>query len=362
MRLFGKVFFAVSVCFVLLASGGFVLGGEIRVDNLREGERVGYELLLIKGAAGGGADCIRVSGGGESRSWDVVEGRYKAMVQLDSGLNRIRLEAEGDGPRDFTVYYEPKRGGEYVRLVYVIAADSDGRFQAPYGAADDIECAKKKIAFAGLLMQTATAELMYEAGYGRKTFRLMRDSSGEVATVVHRSRLSMGEAHGMDGHGIYKKLYKELSGVGRNCRNLAIMQMTRFDAGAGKAYAHTALGAGSLALMGSGGLHAWAEGLDDIGGCFSDQRRVDSVGLLDDSAFRKTFWANYATGLGACLHEIGHSFGLDHSGDNRGIMERGFDRINRVFMLTEGMRAFESERIRWAPESARILAAGRWLD
>lgn len=350
------------MCFVLFVNAGIVNGAEIEIDNLSEGERVGYELLLIKGDAGGGADCIRVTGCGESRSWPVIGGRYKALVKLDSGLNNIRLEAEGNSPRDFSVYYEPKRGGEYVRLVYVIASDSDGRFQAPSGEDDDIACARRKLAFAGLLMQTATAELMYEAGYERKTFRLMRDSRGEVATVVHRSSLSMEAAHGMEGLELYNKLYKELGGVGGNCRSLAIMQMTRYDAGAGKAYAHTALGGGSLALMGSGGLHAWAESLDDIGGCFSDQRRVDAVGLLDDSAYRKTFWANYSTGLGACLHELGHSFGLDHSGDNIGIMERGFDRINRVFMQTDGSRVYESENVRWSAESARILNAGRWLD
>ena len=43
-------------------------------------------------------------------------------------------------------------------------------------------------------------------------------------------------------------------------------------------------------------------------------------------------------------------------------MERGFDRINRVFMLTENGRAFASERIRWAPESARLLDANPWLN
>ncbi|CAE1320900.1 unnamed protein product [Acanthosepion pharaonis] len=52
---------------------------------------------------------------------------------------------------------------------------------------------------------------------------------------------------------------------------------------------------------------------------------------MDDSAYREYYWANYATGLGASLHELGHTFDLAHT--KTGIMARGFDDIHRVFTV-----------------------------
>jgi len=335
---------------------------QIYVENLADAERVGYQLLLIRGSVGGQTDALEVSAGADRRQWPVVDGRFRALVMLKPGRNEIHLSAPGHWTRPLIVCYEPPASDFFVRMVYIVAAGSDGRFQAPPGEPDDIESARRRLAFAGLLMQTATAELMYEAGYGRKTFRLYRNSAGEVETIVHRSDLTLEKAHEMTGLQIWRKFYRDLDSPGGNVRNVAIMQMTRYDPGRGKAYAHTALGGGSLALFGSGGLHTWAQDLDELVERFSDQRRVVDFGLLDDSAFRRTFWANYSTGLGACLHELGHAFGLNHSGDRNGVMERGFDRINRLFVLKEGDRVITNPNIRWAPESARLLDQSPWLN
>ena len=75
--------------------------------------------------------------------------------------------------------------------------------------------------------------------------------------------------------------------------------------------AHTAMGGGHLGLFGSGCLHTWATGLDDIIRCWSDERDLsvmcDSEGnpLMEDSCHRKSMWANFATTLGASMHEVG---------------------------------------------------------
>jgi hypothetical protein len=46
---------------------------------------------------------------------------------------------------------------------------------------------------------------------------------------------------------------------------------------------------------------------------------------------REFYWANYATGLGASLHELGHTFDLAHTPS--GIMARGFDDLHKVFTV-----------------------------
>ena len=45
---------------------------------------------------------------------------------------------------------------------------------------------------------------------------------------------------------------------------------------------------------------------------------------------REYYWANYSTGLGASLHELGHTFDLAHT--PTGVMARGFDDLYRVFI------------------------------
>jgi len=50
------------------------------------------------------------------------------------------------------------------------------------------------------------------------------------------------------------------------------------------------------------------------------------------------YWANYATGLGAALHELAHTFDLAHS--PTGVMSRGFDDIHRFFTVVTPVASF----------------------
>jgi hypothetical protein len=101
--------------------------------------------------------------------------------------------------------------------------------------------------------------------------------------------------------------------------------------------AHTALGGGGVALFGSATLHTFAESLDELVERFEDTRDVMSLQppLFDDSGFRRSMWANYATGLGAILHEVAHAMDLPHAVEYSDIVNRGFDHVNRLVMTHE---------------------------
>jgi hypothetical protein len=112
-----------------------------------------------------------------------------------------------------------------------------------------------------------------------------------------------------------------------------------------------------LGVFGSACLHTFATSIDDVEHCWNDTTKI-AQGCFDDSCYRGTNWANYATCLGASMHEVGHSFGLPHT--ESGIMARGFDNFNRFFMISEpdlkkACTIDNEGGAFWHPSSAEIL-------
>lgn len=91
----------------------------------------------------------------------------------------------------------PIESRNWVRLVYTLASDGDGSFDAPEAEPNDLESPERLLATAGLLIQAATAELLKKAGRERETFRLQFGADGYPIVSTIRLQQSMAQLHGM---------------------------------------------------------------------------------------------------------------------------------------------------------------------
>ncbi|XP_013379649.1 putative zinc metalloproteinase C607.06c [Lingula anatina] len=328
----------------------------IRVCNLTDGESISYALPLLIGEvqqeqphiADTSIDVWNETTQGKVISWPVLGGQFKALVQLQEGINKIKFKScTNQDTLSYTLIYKCPNFAKFVRPIYIRCCDDNGCFQGPQGEDNSPESAQKRIILGAQLIQTFTAEKLYEHSLGRRTFQLETDSKGQVVCHVVTTSLTLREAQSKEGGELWQHFAKELMTTDfpnkENCKWYAFMSFTRYnpprDGSIPKTHAevlehtrgHCALGGGGLALFGTGNLHTWAESLDQVVSHFTDSRKIDRTLLMDDSAYRGFYWANYATGLGASLHELGHTFDLAHT--NTGIMGRGFDDLNKVFTL-----------------------------
>ncbi|KAI1292017.1 UPF0545 protein C22orf39 -like protein [Halotydeus destructor] len=116
------------------------------------------------------------------------------------------------------------------------------------------------------------------------------------------------------------------------------------------------LGGGGLALVSSQCLYTWPESVHEIMDCFTNCDIVDRTKFMDDSCNRRTRGGCFATTLGSCVHELGHTFDLGHS--NIGFMSTGFNRIDELFTNVHSCRKVKW----WNTSSALILTQHKWLN
>jgi hypothetical protein len=309
----------------------------IRLVNFTDGTLIRYPVPLLRGTLADAALTeVTVVNATTTREFPGVahRGRFKALVELAPGENRLRLRA-GAQELALTLVYKPQTNPYVVRAVYFTDAAGRTEYQTPL--AKDEQDYRGKFDTALKLLQSFTAESMNDAGFGRATFNLELDADGKVKVHLLKGRQSAESYEKLDGNQLYDEAAKEIGrqlGWGK-AKNLVIPAFTRFDAKAQKVYAHTALGGGDLAFFGGGDLFTWPNRIAEVQKAFLDATRVNPKEFFSDSVGRHTYWANASTTIGAALHELGHTFGLPHSQHPFDIMTRGIDYLNRFFTFAD---------------------------
>ncbi|CAH8478029.1 unnamed protein product [Heterobilharzia americana] len=317
---------------------------------------VKYPLFQLKGNINPYCKCssILVSvhndhTGGWEMNWILCESMFKVFVPLSIGCNTLKLKCQ-HYLAEFRIIYARNHGCQFVvRPIYVICSDETGEFQAPQEVVSTKESACKRIGLGIRLLQTLTAESFLSELGKRYTFVTEDDLNQEqssdilqtshVYCLCHHSSLSKTYVNNSTPEEVWRKLayelYKTYPDKFNSTKWIAFMACTRYhssnrntteflsyDEILQQTTAHFALGTGGLALLGTGTLHAWPENLENLQSVLGDTRFINAT-LMDDTAYRHTFWAAFSTGLGAVWHELGHCFGLEHYPE--GIMFRGDD-------------------------------------
>lgn len=231
----------------------------------------------------------------EITKWPVVNNNFKCLANLQPGRNRFVLEYNG-AKLPLDLIFRPKVTDYHVLPVYIICKGDDGVFQAPVTEDNSPESAQRRILLGSKLIQSLTAEKLYEADLGRKTFQLSTDMG--IDTVIFHSRLTRDEVTKMECEEIWEHFGRELMSsryASDKRKFLAFLSCTRYEfvravAETGDVVAqvtgHVALGGGGLAIFGTGCLHTWPQFIHDVVHKFTDETRVDKTKFMDDSCYR----------------------------------------------------------------------------
>ncbi|MEL7335756.1 MAG: metallopeptidase, partial [Planctomycetota bacterium] len=329
----------------------------------------GHQTTVDGANPGTAIATLKVSLKGRDCPVAVSDNRFLALVRLAIGTQQITLSF-GDQKQTLALRYERQTNPYYVRMVWMTDSEGDTTYAVPPDSTRQQDYVGR-MQTAAELMQTFTAERMHDIGLPRQTFRLERDEQGKVVVHTFQGPRKAQEYQAMPDQLWWRDVYRWINSKHQDAyaKNVVLAAYTRKDPQSGEMLAHTALGGGNLGLFGSASVFSWPSSLPDTIPVFKDDSRFDSSTVHNDSIGRDTIWALASTTLGATLHETGHTFGLPHCRDPKGIMTRGFDHFNRVFTLREPPHARRRRAVQigakdqayFAPISARFLQHSPWF-
>ncbi|KAI0474980.1 putative peptidase family-domain-containing protein [Xylariaceae sp. FL0804] len=360
-----------------------------RINNISDNSWVYQKVLLVTGLVGGGDSSLdgtlsvtRLDDVFPTTQWPVCNSRFKAMVYLVPGPNKLRFEFSSPKLANcgstnpihasyLLVHMVPTMNNPPLQLAILQGSDSPGTFDAVPGRAEKegngIETAIRKYRMAAYLWQAFTAEQMNRNKLGRRVFRFeeewttgtcnyrdreMGTMRSEARVHVIRTDKTMAELRDLqraqqnkdatkkgDLFGIaadaVKAHFKPLPGQKQYVSVLLLD--AHWDTAAKTVTAHAALGGNAgdlqLAIFGSHCMQSYPTSFEEIVPAFTDCTPTDTSVVANDCNEAGSSWEAANIGIGAHLHEVGHLFGCPHQ--ESGIMLRDYVRLNRSFISRE---------------------------
>ncbi|KAF1803772.1 putative peptidase family-domain-containing protein, partial [Mucor lusitanicus] len=344
----------------------------IQISNVREGETVHQRFLLVNGRAGPRNSSFDkpiyvVCNDFPQTEWPCVNSYFKAMVHLVPGPNTITFIFPQDNESlHFHVNYLPLLQNPPLSLVIFIGSDSDATFDVPpeKKGQNTLDVAVEKLRTAGYMWQAFCAEQLHRNGMGRRTFRLeeawlpdtvscqdkgvMRNtakvhvirSKYTVAQIrdVRRAQQSDDQDESVESlFGLFLDDLRENPAFDMPCQVAGLILDSHWDVNKQLTVGHAALGGGAghtrLGIFGSHLLHAWPTCIEDIVPAFMNNTTTDTRYVANDADESGNWWRACNIGMGAMMHEVGHSYTLSHT--PTGVMSRGYNNWNRTFVAKE---------------------------
>lgn len=317
-----------------------------------------------------------------STAWPVSDSYFKALVHLEPGWNRLRLDftspkvSSGNASVSphasfFNINYLPLTNAPPLQLAIILGSDSPGTYDATpdriQREGNGLDLAIKKFRMAAYLWQAFTGEQMNRHGFGRRCFRF--EDSWEPGTLsyqdwnsghfrtqakIHiiRSNRTVAEIRDLDRAQQYDKGTKkgELFEIaseavksyfqikpGQTQYVSCLFLDSHWDPQHNVIRGHAALGGGGgelqLGIFGSHALQSYPSSIEEVWQAFGDCTRTDTVYVANDCNDAGSSWEAANIGIGAHLHETGHLFGCPHQ--ESGVMLRDYVTLNRTFTTRE---------------------------
>lgn len=361
-----------------------------RVISISDNSWVHQQVLLVFGQIGeashkpldGTLTVNHHQGRFPPTCWPVRDSYYKALVHLEPGWNRVRLDFTSpkvtSGNQSISphtsfinINYLPLTHSPPLQLAIILGSDSPGTYDAPPSRmateGNGLDLAVKKFRMAAYLWQAFTGEQMNRHGFGRRCFRL--EDSWEPGTLsfqdwepghfrtqakihVIRSKKTVAEIRDLERAQQYGPGTKkgELFGIAADAvkdhfhitpgQKLYVSCMfidSTWDAKHQVIRGHAALGGGvpdlQLGIFGSQALHSYPSSIEEVTQAFEDCTRTDTNHVANDCGESGSNWEAANIGIGAHLHETGHLFGCPHQ--ESGVMLRDYVTLNRTFICRE---------------------------